>query len=847
MDANGTSFHLLLGERDWGACTDERGRPLWSGELPSTEWLGDLHELTLRRLPFVFPTPQHDREPSPRDRRGAAADRFANVYWLDEPATGVLVRSSGSGRTTRFWSSEDGVAAAAARGGGFGPAEPPVHRALPLAGLAVTDDHRLVAGVTRPAGLLVFDLVAGGEPTFSPWPALAFEPLDVAAREGGGLWVLDAANRRVWELERDLRIVTVPAPAPAPGGFIPGPRTTVRAEDAFAIEAGAVAIAAFGGGALVLYADRLALHTERARPPLTAATAGRGVATRGHDMTVSGGVAYVADSHGNQAFAFALSVDDAGLHAELRPVYYPLRLFGGKGLVSGPRGVLYDFTDGWIPLVHQPRAQHVDAAVVVTPALDGGEPGCVWHRLFLDGRLEPGSRVRVWSAAADEPAALEQPDWRPEPDPLRRAGGIELPFADALDGYDTYELLFQTARGRHLRVKLELSGDGRATPRLRALRASFPRFSYLERYLPAVYREDPASASFLDRFLANVEGLFTSIEDMVAAAPVLFDPAGAPDDALEWLAGWFDAALDPAWDDATRRLFVRHAMDIFRRRGTLRGLELALQLGLNGALDEDEILAGPPPGAARARIVEAFRSRHTPGVLWGDPTDLGEPRVVAADAWTPPLGAVALNAAYGGPFPLTRPEGEAGDAWQAFAERTLGFVPAPATAPVVRAWRAFLSRRYPNSAAYSAAYGLTGAGVLTDFDDALPPAELPPDGPPLQDWFAFGSVVLPMRRRAHRFTVLLPATGDEDAAYELRGRAERIVALAKPAHTIFDVRFFWAAFRLGEARLGEDTLISLGSRAPELLGPAVLGRRALGESYLGGQPASDRIRREEPS
>jgi hypothetical protein len=57
------------------------------------------------------------------------------------------------------------------------------------------------------------------------------------------------------------------------------------------------------------------------------------------------------------------------------------------------------------------------------------------------------------------------------------------------------------------------------------------------------------------------------------------------------------------------------------------------------------------------------------------------------------------------------------------------------------------------------------------------------------------------------------------------------------------VKFFWAAFRIGEARLGDDTLLATGSRVPELVRPAVLGRDHLGETALAGPVASDRVRR----
>ncbi|NTU83119.1 MAG: hypothetical protein HGA45_27740, partial [Chloroflexales bacterium] len=113
---------------------------------------------------------------------------------------------------------------------------------------------------------------------------------------------------------------------------------------------------------------------------------------------------------------------------------------------------------------------------------------------------------------------------------------------------------------------------------------------------------------------------------------------------------------------------------------------------------------------------------------------------------------------------------------------------------------------------------------------------LPADGAPLRDWYQFETVVRPMYAAAHRFSVLLPVPRTDTITSELYQQridlARRVVELEKPAHTTFDVKFYWALFRIGEARLGEDTLLDVGSRAPQLLAPMVLGREHLAESYL---------------
>lgn len=1068
MDSNQTKFHLLLGKPDW-----ERATPgarewvrrttnpigslaeLWKrsdedAELTGLRWDSESYELTLAPQLFQFEPSAKDQPPRFGDRRGAGRDRYGNWYWIAEDEKEILVNSSGSGTTTHFWSSAADCALTEPepRFGEFAPLEsPPPAADLRLRGLAVTEDHYLVAGTLEPAGLLIFDLHAGAGPLQMVWPEeVEFTPFDFAPRPGGGVFILDRdpadalKGTRYWVLDRHFNVearnqsevelnagIAEPfqplngeprrrQPRMFPRGITLDSASPVAALDAISIEAlpdqtvlildrdeesGFSQIYRYGFegqlGEPVSTSVAKALISDAARAKFTLVAHDFAFVAehQSNGKTIPDRL-YVVDEKGNQSFAFLISLRDGQLDLEPLQAYLPMRLFGGKGLVAAGEQAWYDFADRWIPLVEQPRPRFETNATLETPEFDGGEPECKWHRLMIDGRIPPESKVEVWTRASNEKQDLPFTEWQPEPGLYRRRDGSELPYAvnrtatATCSGaeYSTWELLFQRARGRFIQIKLRLSGNGRTTPRLRAMRAYYPRFSYLEHYLPAVYREDAQSASFLDRFLANIEGFYTSIEDRIAAVQVLFDFRSAPADYLDWLAGWMGIVLDPSWDDLKRRLFIQHAMDFFQYRGTIHGLKTALRLAMEDCVDEAvfDVARSSDNQRDSIRIIESYRSRKTPGIVLGDPTSVGAltgaglAQVEPLPIWVPANGRSDLYSRYSEylaarfaadlpsviTFPLrghdwqkVKPQiggtaaltpitesndaelwraflkqryvtiealnlahatnlsdfsavglpanllpasvaledwndfiDEKTDAWRDFSEQALGFVPRSLGSERTR-WRDFLSSRYPNVAALSEAYGISydhfetvplpadapageapgadwdefrrattgtpAAAMRTRWQDFLArryrrtsalneaydtgwkafaeislPDQLPLRESAIADWHQFESVVLAMEAVAHRFMVLLPAPKDRDAAQfqQRRDLATRIVNWEKPAHTVFDVKFYWAMFRAGAARLGYDTLIDVGSRAPDLMSPMVLGQGYLAESYL---------------
>ncbi|HEY3838561.1 MAG TPA: phage tail protein, partial [Bryobacteraceae bacterium] len=602
MDANQTPYQLILGQNDWAQCTDDTGKSIFTSPAQEFSWNAARSEVTLGVRLNVFHSPPGNVAPEIGERRGAAQDRFGNFYWIADSGTELLVNSVGTGVTSHFWSSTDEAAACAASGNGFVFCQTAASDApLQFSGLTVTTQHFLVVGVLNPAGYVVFDLFHGGGPRRFVWPSsVPFVPFDIAPASDGGVWILDRSHARLWQLDRTFSVVrrnqpelTIglgqpdvfapidgPVPAQAPPAFPAGisldSASPLNSVDAIAITAlpdtsvllldtdpGAQfsTIYRFRDGiqlgSPVTLSSTLNLLEPEDRPGFT--LLGYDFVFIASEQTPAGSrhnTLYVAGQNGDQSWAF--TVDFSKDQLVLSPIaeYYPMRQFGGRGLVAGNSQVYYDFQSTWIPLVIQKRPRYLPNGTLITRIFDGKQPDCVWHRLVLDAAIPGDSSIQVYSRAHNDRAFLSIQQWLPEWGPYQRGDGSELPWVAEAPGLAAWELLFQRASGQYLQLMIVVSGNGRVSPRIRSLRAYYPRFSYRDHYLPAVYRQDQQSASFVDRFLANFEGFYTTLEDRIATVQTLLDPRTAPSDALDWLANWFGVALYPSWTETKRRLFL---------------------------------------------------------------------------------------------------------------------------------------------------------------------------------------------------------------------------------------------------------------------------------------------------
>jgi phage tail-like protein len=298
-----------------------------------------------------------------------------------------------------------------------------------------------------------------------------------------------------------------------------------------------------------------------------------------------------------------------------------------------------------------------------TTLIDSGNAQTVWHRLYLEAMIPAKCGVRVFLATSDEQAdVIDALDWHEHQfGAIFSAGGpsgkprgawmpqkSEIPFHPGLISCDQepnraglFTVLVQragrrvrTLRGRYLHVRIVLSGDGRTTPEVWALRAYGSRFSYLDHYLPELYRESvfgadadaPGSstpADFLERFLDNFEGILTPLEDRIAQSYLLTDPRTTQQDALGWLGSWIGVSFDTAYPMERQRRLIAAAPQLFKQRGTLAGLKLALNVATGGAVDSGEII-----------ILEDWKLRRTFATILG--ADL-------ADEDDPLLAGIAVS------------------------------------------------------------------------------------------------------------------------------------------------------------------------------------------------------------
>ena len=527
----------------------------------------------------------------------------------------------------------------------------PVVRAEAEDGAAAGFGELVLAPVEAPDGTRFTDLALGGELAALPYSddadthglvlvhlrlrwrascALPERPVrawvePIEAQDAGQRSGVDAQDRqaRVWLLGNG-RLMLVAREA-ADGALSQSLLTLARAD---VHRAGAIRLvaldpelpfatdlAALGGGRLALLAPRAPADT----------------AFRNRDCALA--VLGAAARAGAQSGA-----DDRDPRAELVRERWPMHSLQSVRFVGAADGrVRYLADNGPRELVPLPQARFPHRAEgTLRRRLDSGQPDCLWHRLLFEGCIPPGCGIAIQARVSDEARGLTSAPWQLQRPPAWRALASELPWDSGrltpIPGRQgLFEVLLQRPngrvrelRGRYLQLRLTLTGDGRQTPRIKLLRAWFPRHSWQQAFLPQHFHqqerpavltlaearnEPPTPANGADareRLLAAFEGMLTPLEDQIATAEVLVDPLATPAARLAPLAELLAAAPPAAWPEARRRRWISQVGTIQRLRGTLRGLALALDIATDGLVARGQVIP-----------VENYRLRRTLATILG--------------------------------------------------------------------------------------------------------------------------------------------------------------------------------------------------------------------------------------
>ncbi len=108
------------------------------------------------------------------------------------------------------------------------------------------------------------------------------------------------------------------------------------------------------------------------------------------------------------------------------------------------------------------------------------------------------------------------------------------------------------------------------------------------RMLPTIFREavedpnEPRAAGqltpFFARFLRGFEDGWEPLQALITLLPDLVDPRKTPGDFLPWLSSWIGIVTDENWPEMKRRRLLTEAVELYRWRGTRRGLARYLEI-----------------------------------------------------------------------------------------------------------------------------------------------------------------------------------------------------------------------------------------------------------------------------
>ncbi|MDO6710284.1 phage tail protein [Aliiglaciecola sp. 2_MG-2023] len=333
--------------------------------------------------------------------------------------------------------------------------------------------------------------------------------------------------------------------------------------------------------------------------------------------------------------------------------------YDGRGMALDPFGKVVYWSAKGLMYATVAKIQYSSQGRIVCFRLDNNEMQRRWGRIFIDACLPVGTSIKLGYIVSDEHLngpqvdatapqnigeyELTRPDLTPPlPSKLavnevlvsqklhRRSQNRELPWSFSDEPWRTYEAPVNAPPGRYLWLVIDLFGKSHASPKIKNIRVEYPALDLLRR-LPRVFSEQGAASDFLHRYLTLLNTNFDELEQRSDTRHCLLDPLCSPISVLPWLSSLLGIELDNRWPETTQRQIIKHAMWLFKYRGTVAGLKRFIEIylqrditiiehyqvrGLGGAfVGEDDSLAANSILGAGFRIGGKLGEADTTSVI----------------------------------------------------------------------------------------------------------------------------------------------------------------------------------------------------------------------------------------
>lgn len=263
-------------------------------------------------------------------------------------------------------------------------------------------------------------------------------------------------------------------------------------------------------------------------------------------------------------------------------------------------------------LVPLPQARYLTGGhATLNKTLDAGDYNTVWHRIYIDACIPSGCSLSVSVKPFDD-FDEEGSDWHRQPPLVWVPLDSELPFHGGRFSAEKnrsglFEILLQREkgsvrdiRGRYLKIRIHMEGDGRHSPAVSHMRVYYPRFSWQRQYLPEFFHQqqdvdigsDSAAngADLRERLLASFEGLMTPVEEKIVSAECWLNPFAVPDNRLDALAQIVGSQMPVSWPVTRKRQWLAMESYLQSAKGTFEGIANALNIATEGAVARGQIV-----------------------------------------------------------------------------------------------------------------------------------------------------------------------------------------------------------------------------------------------------------------